>query len=106
MTKKLVTKETAKGTKNKGKTRRSPKFEQISVASLRKGRRGKHHELVKEVLQDLETLPEGQAIKIPLANLAGVTLANLRSAVHRATTSRRLRVETSSDDHNFYLWKL
>jgi|ERR1700733_1825875 hypothetical protein len=83
-----------------------PRFEQISVASLRRGRRGKHHELVKEVLQDLETLPKGQAIKIPLTELAGVTLANLRSAIHRATTSRRLRVETSSDEHNFYLWKL
>ncbi len=92
--------------KKKAKRPRPPKFEQISVASLRRGRRGKHHELVKEVLQDLETLPKGQAIKIPLAELAGVTLANLRSAIHRATTSRRLRVETSSDEHNFYLWKL
>ena len=85
---------------------RPPKFEQIAVASLGKGRRGKHHQLVKEILQDMETLPKGQAIKIPLADLAGVTLANLRSAMHRATTSRRLRVETSSDEHNFYIWKL
>jgi hypothetical protein len=85
---------------------RRPRFEQISVASLGKGRRGKHHGLIKEVLQDLAALPKGRAIKIPLADVAGVTLANLRSAMHRATTSRKLRVETSSDERNFYIWKL
>lgn len=97
---------TKQQSKKKTKTSRPPRFEQISVASLRRGRRGKHHDLLKEVLQDLETLRKGQAIKIPLAEIAGVTLANLRSAIHRATTSRRMRVETSSDEHNFYLWKL
>ena len=96
---------TKQKSENKPKGRR-PRFEQISVASLGKGRRGKHHGLIQEILQDLAALPRGQAIKIPLADVAGVTLANLRSAMHRATTSRKLRVETSSDEHNFYIWKL
>jgi len=91
---------------SRGPSPRTSRYERVSVASLGKGRRGKHHHLVKEILQDLESLPKGSAIKIPLADTDGVTLANLRSAMHRATTSRSLRVETSSDEHNFYIWKL
>jgi len=34
-----------------------------------------------------------------------VTLADLRSAVHRATVAKKLDVETSSDSENFYIWK-
>jgi hypothetical protein len=92
--------------KGKSKARRIPKYEQVSVASLGKGRRGKHHTLITDILRDLETLPKRSAIKIPFAGVNGVTLANLRSAIHRATTAKRLRVETSSDEHNFYIWKL
>jgi len=89
----------------KGK-RGASKYERVLVTSLRKGRRGRHHDLIKGILKELEVLPEGSAIKIPLAGTDGVTLANLRSAMHRATTSRRIRVETSSDEKNFYIWKL
>ena len=92
--------------KQKKKASLAPKYERVLVASLSKGRRGKHHDLVRDILQDLESLPKGSAIKIPLAETDGVALANLRSAMHRVTTSRRLRVETSSDDKNFYIWKL
>jgi hypothetical protein len=97
----------AKKPGNKGhKARGGRKYERVSVASLGKGRRGKHHLLVQDILHELEALPKGSAIKIPLAETEGVTLANLRSAMHRATTSRRMRVETSSDEKNFYIWKL
>jgi hypothetical protein len=95
-----------KVSKKKPKTRGGRKYERVSVASLGKGRRGKHHLLVQGILHELEELPKGSAIKIPLAETEGVSLANLRSAMHRATASRRLRVETSSDEKNFYIWKL
>jgi hypothetical protein len=91
--------------KHKGKTA-VRKYERVLVTSLRKGRRGRHHDLVAGILEELEALPKGSAIKIPLAETDGVTLANLRSAMHRATTSRRIRAETSSDEKNFYIWKL
>ncbi len=52
-----------------------------------------------------ERVPVADAIKIPLAETPGVPLANLRSAMHRATTSTNLALETSSDDENFYIWK-
>jgi hypothetical protein len=53
----------------------------------------------------LETLPVGSAIKLPLSQLDGITLANLRSAVHRASITKALGIETLSDEENFYIWK-
>src|SRR5882672_7389593 len=83
----------------------SPKYERVILADISRGRRGKHHDLVGGIFQDLETLPVGSAIKIPLTEVDGTTLANLRSAVHRASTSRGLGIETLSDEENFYIWK-
>jgi hypothetical protein len=80
-------------------------YDRVVLANLRRNRRGKHHDLIQGIFQDLETLPTGSAVKIPLAELDGITLANLRSAVHRASTSRALEIETLSDQDNFYIWK-
>jgi len=81
------------------------KYDRVVVSDLRRGRRGKHHELVEGIFQDLESLPEGSAIKIPMDQIDGITLANLRSAVHRASLSRGLGTETLSDENSFYIWK-
>jgi hypothetical protein len=92
-------KETAKVQKNPAK------YERVSLADIRRSRRGRHHDLMGGIFQDLETLPVGSAIKIPLTEVDGITLANLRSAVHRASASRGLGIETLSDEENFYIWK-
>jgi hypothetical protein len=90
----------------RGKARKSSvKYERVIVADIRRNRRGKHHELVAGIFRDLESLPKGSALKIPLAEVDGTTLANLRSALHRASASRGLGIETLSDGENFYLWK-
>jgi hypothetical protein len=81
------------------------KYRQVDVASLNKGRRGKHHDLMQGILKELEMLPPGAAIEIPLADVGGIGLANLRSAVHRASTSQGLEIETLADERNFYAWK-
>jgi hypothetical protein len=89
-----------------GKAQRTPlKYDRVVLADIRRSRRGKHHDLVGGIFQDLETLPAGSAIKIPLTEVDGTTLANLRSAVHRASASRGLGIETLSDEENFYIWK-
>jgi len=80
-------------------------YDRVVLASLRRNRRGKHHDLIQGIFQDLESLPSGSAIRIPLKELDGVTLANLRSAVHRASTSKGVSIETLSDEENFYIWK-
>jgi len=89
-----------------GKAQKSPaKYERVILADIRRTRRGKHHDLLGGIFQDLESLPTGSAIKIPLTEVDGTTLANLRSAVHRASVSRGLGIETLSDEENFYIWK-
>ena len=94
-----MTKESAKNQKP------ALNYDRVILANLRRSRRGKHHDLLQGVFEDLQTLPTGSAIRIPLAELDGITLANLRSAVHRASTSRGLGIETLSDEDNFYIWK-
>ena len=81
------------------------KYRRVQVSSLDTSRRGKHHDLTQGILQELETLALGAAMEIPLADVGGIGLANLRSAVHRAATSRGLEIETLADEKNFYVWK-
>jgi hypothetical protein len=90
-------------TKEKRKASSKPNYEQVPTESVKGHRKGKHHGLVQRILEDLESLPGGSAIKIPLKSTDGVTLENLRSAVHRAT--KKLDVETSSDNENLYIWR-
>jgi len=81
------------------------KYRRVDVAGLKKGRRGKHHDLVEGILRELKTLHSGSAMKIPLADVGGIGLANLRSAVHRAATGEGLVIETVADEENLYVWK-
>jgi len=81
------------------------KYRRVEIAGLDRGRRGKHYELVQGILEELKTLSPGSAMEIPLAEVGGIGLANLRSAVHRAATSHGLAIETLADEKNFYLWK-
>jgi hypothetical protein len=90
---------------NKRKPLPVSKYRQVEITDLKTGRRGKHHDLVEGIVQELATLQEGSALEIPLADVGGVGLANLRSAVHRAATSRGLQIETVADEGNFYVWK-
>ena len=82
------------------------RYRRVDVGSLDRGRRGKHHDLVLGIIQELKRLAPGSAIlEIPLSDVGGIELANLRSAVHRASTSHGLEIETLADDKNFYVWK-
>jgi hypothetical protein len=81
------------------------KYRRVDVDSLDRGRRGKHHDLVLGIIQELKMLAPGSAMEIPLSEVGGIELANLRSAVHRASTSHGLEIETLADDKNFYVWK-
>jgi hypothetical protein len=81
------------------------KYRQVKVDALDKGRRGKHHDLVQGILHELRALAPGSAMEIPLDDVGGIGLANLRSAVHRASTSEGLEIETLADEKNFYVWR-
>jgi hypothetical protein len=79
-------------------------YRSVKIASLGNRRRGKHHHLIGGIMQELKALRTGSALVIPLADVGGVELANLRSAVHRDAASQNLRIETQSDNKNFYVW--
>jgi hypothetical protein len=82
-----------------------PLFKRVPISALKKRRRGKHHDLMGGILQELETLPGSSAIQIPIKEIGGISLSNLRSAVHRATTARGVEVETASDSEHLYVWR-
>jgi hypothetical protein len=90
----------------KAKTKRQPKrYRRVQVTDLNRKRKGKHHELIQGILKELRGLEAGAALEIPLSEAGGVGLANLRSAVHRASISAGIVIETLSDEEHFYVWK-
>lgn len=82
----------------------TPKFGSILQVDLPSGRKGKHFEIVKELLVQLEALDHGRALKIPITELPD-TKANIRSALSRACKQKNIDVASSSDDDFLYLWK-
>jgi hypothetical protein len=79
-------------------------FSTVYLHSVPAGRRGKHNEIVNKILEDLDALQEGTALRIPLESFGAQKLANVRAAVSRATKKRKMDVETASDHRFFYLW--
>jgi len=51
-------------------------------------------------------LSAGSAMKIPLSDVSGIGLANLRSAVHRAANARGLKIETLAGRKDLLLMEL
>lgn len=72
---------------------------------LNKSRKGKHHDLVRGIMEDLRKVEAGFAVKIPLASAEGVSVINLRSAIMRAAEKENFSIGTSADDKDFYVWK-
>jgi hypothetical protein len=84
---------------------RAARFESISQDDVPKGRDGKHKQIILELLDGLENLRPGTALKIPISELPD-TKENIRAALSRATRQRSIEVATSSDADHLYVWKL
>ncbi len=80
------------------------KFQSILQVDVPKGRDGKHKQVILQLLEGIEQLQSGSALKIPLADLPD-TKENIRSALSRATKQRKIDVATSSDEDFLYVWK-
>lgn len=81
------------------------KFESILQLDVPKGREGKHKEIVTLLLNDIEQLAMGSALKVPLSALPD-SKVNIRSALNRATRQRGINVATSSDHDFLYIWRV
>jgi hypothetical protein len=82
-----------------------PRFQSILQLNVPKGRDGKHKHIVTQLLDDIERLELGSALKVPLADLPD-TKENIRSALNRATRQKGIEVATSSDADHLYVWRV
>lgn len=79
------------------------RFSTMLQADVPHSRRGKHNDIVLDVLDDLKRLKSGSAMQIPLDSLGG-SKQNVRSAINRATRKAGIDVATASDEEFLYLW--
>jgi len=79
-------------------------FQFIRQTDVPRGRDGKHKQIIVRLLNDIDQLSEGSALKVPLAQLPD-TKENIRSALSRATRQKKIEIATSSDDDFLYIWK-
>jgi hypothetical protein len=78
-------------------------FKGMPQGDVPQGRQGKHKAIVGKILSDLDQVPLGIALKIPLEDLPGGK-ENVRSALNRAARNRPRTVATASDDSFLYVW--
>jgi hypothetical protein len=78
-------------------------FKTMSQRDVPQGRNGKHKQVVTKILSDLDQLPAGIALKVPLAELAE-SKENVRSALNRAINKGGRNVTTASDANFLYVW--
>jgi hypothetical protein len=80
-------------------------FKTIVQSDVPQGRNGKHKLVVSIILNDLDQLKDGAALKVPLAGLAE-TKEKVRSALNRATRKAGRRVATATDANFLYVWNV
>jgi DNA helicase TIP49 (TBP-interacting protein) len=80
-------------------------YETMAQVDVPQGRNGKHKEIVSLILNDLDQLKDGSALKVPLAELAE-TKEKVRSALNRATRKEGRKVATATDNRYLYIWNL
>ena len=77
-------------------------FKTMIQADIPQGRNGKHKEIVSSIIEDLDRLKEGAAIKVPLAEL-DASKEKVRSALNRATRKAGRKVATATDANFLYV---
>ena len=78
-------------------------FKTMSQADVPQGRNGKHKQVITAILSDLDQLPTGVALKVPLAEL-DESKENVRAALNRAAHKGDRNVATASDAAFLYVW--
>jgi hypothetical protein len=78
-------------------------FTTMAQLDVPQGRKGKHKQVVTKILSDLAQLPDGIALKVPLAALAE-SKEKVRSALNRATRKAGRNVATATDADFLYIW--
>ncbi|MGH9497920.1 MAG: hypothetical protein ACRD3L_02145 [Terriglobales bacterium] len=78
-------------------------FATMAQLDVPQGRNGKHKGIVTRILSDLDRVPKGVALKVPLRDLAE-SKEKVRSALNRAVHKGGKNVATASDMDFLYVW--
>jgi len=78
-------------------------FRTMMQTDVPQGRNGKHKQIVTKILDDLDQIRPGVALKIPLADLPE-SKEKVRSALNRATRKAGRTVATATDASYLYVW--
>jgi hypothetical protein len=82
-----------------------PHFKTMAMVDVPRSRNGKHKKIVTAILGNLDQLGEGDAFRVPLADL-GDSKENVRSALNRATRKSSRAVATATDENFLYVWNV
>jgi hypothetical protein len=80
-------------------------FKTMVQTDVPQGRNGKHKLIVSTILEDLDQLKDGAALKVPLSDLAA-SKEKIRSALNRATRKASRKVATATDSTFLYIWNV
>jgi hypothetical protein len=78
-------------------------FKTLRLADVPHGRTGKHKAIASQILDELDTLKAGSALKVPLASLSD-SGENVRAAVSRAAKKKGRKIATAMDGEFLYVW--
>ncbi|HEY7404418.1 MAG TPA: hypothetical protein VIB39_12905 [Candidatus Angelobacter sp.] len=81
-----------------------PTFETMHQIDVPQSRNGKHRRIVEAILEDVENLAPGEAVKVPIRAL-GDTKENVRAALSRESKKRKAPISTAADASHLYIWK-
>lgn len=81
----------------------APRFETMLEVDVPRSRMSKHRDIVAAILNDLDYLKAGQALRVPLEEL-GDSKENVRSALNRAIRHANRKVATATDEKFLYVW--
>ena len=80
-------------------------FASVLQVDVPRGRQGKHRKLVSQIVADLERAAADTAVRIPLSDLDGEKMQNVRSALNRVTRAKNMDVATAADEKYLYVWR-
>ena len=82
---------------------RKKRFATMAQTDVPQGRNGKHKQMVSRILEELGELQDGDALKIPIAELS-YSKENVRSALNRASHKLKRPLATAADATFLYVW--
>jgi hypothetical protein len=90
------------------KLSRSPQFdgnfEAIARREVPRDRKGKHHEIVTQILHDVRSLKPTSALRVPRSRLGDVKIEHVRAALGRAAAKAGLSLSSRADENFLYVW--